>query len=112
MILDRITINSEIAGGKPTIRGMRITVTRVLELVETYPNRDELLQEFPDLEAEDITQAIEYVRVNGLTPTFDLLRAREILDQAIASGKSKESIEGLFMDLGYEDHEIRAIVEV
>lgn len=61
MKLDRITINPNQMNGQPCIRGQRLTVRRVLELLATYPNRNELYQEFPELEEEDIQQALTYV---------------------------------------------------
>lgn len=56
--LDRITVNPKILNGQPCIRGMRLSVCRVVEAVATYPNRDELLAEYPELEPEDIHQAL------------------------------------------------------
>ncbi|MEO5350224.1 MAG: DUF433 domain-containing protein [Magnetococcus sp. YQC-3] len=56
--LDHITVNPKILNGQPCIRGMRLTVSRVLEAVAAYPNRDELMTEYPELEAEDIRQAL------------------------------------------------------
>jgi uncharacterized protein (DUF433 family) len=56
---DRITTNPEILGGQPIIRGMRLTVRRIVEAVATYPDRQDLLREYPELEAEDIRQALE-----------------------------------------------------
>jgi len=44
--------------GQPCIRDLRLTVRRVLELLATYPDRQELFQEFPELEEEDIQQAL------------------------------------------------------
>ena len=58
MKLDRITINPNQMNGQPCIRGQRLTVRRVLELLATYPNRNELYQEFPELEEEDIQQVL------------------------------------------------------
>jgi uncharacterized protein (DUF433 family) len=57
---DRITIEPGKCAGKPCIRGMRITVRRVLELLATYPDQTCLLQEYPFLEAEDLQQALRY----------------------------------------------------
>lgn len=57
---DRITVEPGKCGGKPCIRGMRITVRRVLELLATYPDRGVLLAEYPYLEAEDLQQALRY----------------------------------------------------
>lgn len=61
---DRITTNPTILHGQPCIRGMRLTVKRVLEAVALYPNRDELQQEYPELEAEDIRQALDFAACN------------------------------------------------
>jgi len=57
---DRITMNSAIMNGQPCIRGMRLTVRRVVEGMALYPNRDELKREYPELEDEDIKQALEF----------------------------------------------------
>jgi uncharacterized protein (DUF433 family) len=57
---DRITIEPAKLGGHPCIRGMRITVRRVLELIATYDDRKELLSEYPDLEEEDLRQALSF----------------------------------------------------
>lgn len=57
---DRITVEPAKCGGKPCIRGMRITVRRVLELLATYPDQSSLLTEYPFLEAEDLRQALHY----------------------------------------------------
>ena len=58
--LDRITVETDKCGGKPCIRGMRITVRRVLELLATYPDRASLFAEYPFLEPEDLDQALHY----------------------------------------------------
>ena len=55
-----ITIEAGKRSGKPCIRGMRITVRRVLELIATYDDRKELLSEYPDLEEEDLRQALSF----------------------------------------------------
>ena len=57
---DRITVEPGKCGGKPCIRGMRITVRRVLELLATYPDRENLFAEYPFLEPEDLQQALLY----------------------------------------------------
>jgi uncharacterized protein (DUF433 family) len=51
---ERITVNPEQCGGRPCIRGMRIRVSDVLDLLASGPTQDEVLAELPDLEAEDI----------------------------------------------------------
>jgi uncharacterized protein (DUF433 family) len=60
MKLDRITIDPARMNGQPCLRSMRLTVRRIVELVATYPNRDELRREYPELEDEDIRQALLY----------------------------------------------------
>jgi uncharacterized protein (DUF433 family) len=62
--LDRITINPAIMNGQPCIRGMRLTVRRVVEAAALYPNRDELKGEYPELEDEDIAQALDFAARN------------------------------------------------
>jgi uncharacterized protein (DUF433 family) len=58
----RITINPDQCGGRPCIRGMRIRVIDILDLLASGLTQKDVLQEFPDLEAEDITAAIKYAR--------------------------------------------------
>ncbi|WP_089726145.1 DUF433 domain-containing protein [Candidatus Thiosymbion oneisti] len=57
--LDRITIDPERMNGQPCIRGMRLTVHRVVEAVALYPDRIERKREYPELEDDDIRQALE-----------------------------------------------------
>ena len=64
MKLDRITIDPTILNGQPCIRGMRITVRRVLEALATYSNRADVLAEYPELEEEDIRQALAVAAQN------------------------------------------------
>ena len=61
MKLDRITTNPNRMNGQPCIRNLRLTVRRVIELLATYSDRTELHQEFPELDDEDIRQALIYV---------------------------------------------------
>jgi len=61
---DRITSDPAIMNGQPCIRGMRLTVRRVLEALATYPDRDELRREYPELEEDDIEQALGYAAAN------------------------------------------------
>ena len=60
MILDRITYDPKIMGGKACIRGMRITVTVVLKLLAAGATREQILADYPYLDSEDITQALQY----------------------------------------------------
>src|SRR6516225_402037 len=58
--LDRITIDPAKMNGEPCIRGLRLTVRRVLEALATYPDREELKREYPELQDEDIRQALAF----------------------------------------------------
>ncbi len=62
--LDRITVDPAIMNGQPCVRGMRLTVRRVVEAVALYPDRRELMAEYPELEAEDVRQALEFAADN------------------------------------------------
>jgi len=57
---DRITFDPNILGGKACIRGMRISVSLIVNLVANGMTVEEILDEYPDLEAEDIQQALRY----------------------------------------------------
>ena len=59
-MFDRITRNPAQMDGQPCIRGMRLTVRRVLEAMAMYPDRNELFEEYPELEDEDLRQALEF----------------------------------------------------
>jgi uncharacterized protein (DUF433 family) len=63
-MFNRVTCDPAILGGQPCIRGMRLTVRRVLEALATYHDRNELRAEYPELEDEDIRQALEYAAAN------------------------------------------------
>lgn len=58
--LDRIVIKSDVCLGQPTIRGMRMTVAFVLKLLASNLSIPEILEAYPELEAEDIRQALNY----------------------------------------------------
>ncbi|NJL03203.1 MAG: DUF433 domain-containing protein [Spirulinaceae cyanobacterium SM2_1_0] len=58
--LDRIAIDPNVCLGQPTIRGMRLTVAFVLKLLASNLSVSEILQAYPELEAEDIQQALHY----------------------------------------------------
>lgn len=58
--LERITIDPAVMGGKPCIRGMRVTVGAIVGLVSAGKNREEILRLYPYLEAPDIDQALAY----------------------------------------------------
>ena len=60
-LLSRITINPNVMVGKPTIRGMRITVEQILRALAGGVTVNELLQDYPDLEQEDLQAVFAYV---------------------------------------------------
>lgn len=57
---DRITMDIARMNGEPCIRDLRLTVRRVLEALAIYPDRAELKREYPELEDEDIRQALAF----------------------------------------------------
>jgi uncharacterized protein (DUF433 family) len=59
-LLKRITVNPEQCGGRPCIRGMRIRVTDVLDLFAADLSAEQILEEMPDLEADDLKAALLY----------------------------------------------------
>jgi uncharacterized protein (DUF433 family) len=61
---DRIISNPNILNGQPMIRGMRLSVRRVIEALAVYPDWDDLRREYPELEPEDIRQALEFAARN------------------------------------------------
>ncbi len=63
-LLNRITLNPEIAHGNPTIRNTRYTVEGILEYLAAGDTIDDLLQEFPDLEKEDFQACLQYAILN------------------------------------------------
>jgi uncharacterized protein (DUF433 family) len=58
--LDRITVNPNVCLGQPTIRGMRITVSVILKMLAAGKSIQEVLEAYPELEVEDVHQAIKY----------------------------------------------------
>lgn len=60
MTFNRITSNPARMNGQPCIRGLRLTVRRVVEAVAAYPDRADLKREYPELDDEDILQALAY----------------------------------------------------
>lgn len=59
-LLSRITVDPEQCGGRPCIRGMRLRVLDVLELLAAGESREQILEDYPYLEAEDITASLLY----------------------------------------------------
>jgi uncharacterized protein (DUF433 family) len=60
--MDRITVNPNQCGGRPCIRGMRIRVVDVLDLFVAGLSVEQILEEMPDLEQEDLQACLQFVR--------------------------------------------------
>jgi uncharacterized protein (DUF433 family) len=61
---DRIKWDPNQMNGQPCIRGMRLTVRRVVEAVSIYPDRADLFRNYPELEPEDVRQALAFAAAN------------------------------------------------
>ena len=59
-MFDRITFDPTVMGGRACVRGMRITVALVVNLVANGMSTEDILREYPDLESEDIRQSLQY----------------------------------------------------
>jgi len=70
---ERITVEPGKMGGQPCIRGLRLTVKRVLRILATYDSRDEIRREFPELEDEDIRQALDFAAASLDDEIVDLV---------------------------------------
>ncbi len=60
MTFQRITINPEVCGGKPSIRGLRFPVSRLLGLLASGETQESILKSYPYLEPDDIQEALNY----------------------------------------------------
>ena len=60
VLLNRITLNTEVCNGKPTIRNMRFTVSQLLDLLAAGMTNDEILKDYPYLETADIHACLHY----------------------------------------------------
>ena len=58
--LDRITVNADVMGGRPCIRGLRMPVSRILGMLAGGESEPTILANHPDLESEDIRQSLAY----------------------------------------------------
>lgn len=74
--LDRITFDPKRMNGQPCVRDLRLTVRRVVEALAVYPNREELKREYPELEDEDIRQALAYAAAALEDEAIDLPASR------------------------------------
>ena len=85
--LNKITINPDVCNGKPTIRGMRITVKTILEFLAAGESIENILKAYPILEREDISAALQY--------------ASAILDKNVSSSPQLSLWLPLIMELRY-----------
>ncbi len=76
-LISRITVNPKVMVGKPTIRGMRITVDQILRALAGGVSEKELLEEYPDLEKEDFQAVFAYVA--------DLVEEEQVYPMELAS---------------------------
>ena len=90
---ERITFDPQIMGGRACIRGMRITVSLVLSLIANDMTTEEILEEYPDLEAEDIKACLRY----AASKDNDLLGAvmDQISDHSQERGLTPEILESI-----------------
>ncbi len=68
--LHRIKADAEHCGGRPCIRGLRVRVTDILDLLAAGASHEEILADYPYLEAEDITAALEFASRNSDHPVL------------------------------------------
>ncbi len=68
--LHRITIDPNQCGGRPCLRGLRIRVVDILDLLAAGASHDEILQDYPLLEPEDVTAALQYAAAQNNHPVF------------------------------------------
>ena len=73
--LDRITFDPNVMGGRACIRGMRVTVSLVLNLVASGMSTEEITEEYPYLEPEDVGQALRYAALLAEETVHPLERA-------------------------------------
>ena len=66
--LERITVDPQVCGGRPCIRGLRIRVSDILDMLAAGASRADILRDYPYLEDEDITAALEYAARQGDHP--------------------------------------------
>jgi uncharacterized protein (DUF433 family) len=72
MTFTRITIDPEVCTGKPCIRGLRFPVARLLGLLAARETRDEILRNYPYLQAEDIDEALRFAALLAEDETIEL----------------------------------------
>lgn len=71
-LINRITTNADVCNGKPTVRGMRITVETVLQYLSAGDSTDDIVKAYPFLEKEDIQACIAFALKNLSTTKNDV----------------------------------------
>ncbi len=94
-LLSRITVNPNQCGGRPFIRGMRIRVSDVLDLFIAGLNAEQILEEMPDLEADDLKASLLYA-------------SRKLNHPVLVAGQTHLVINGTFRDLSCEKSQLQA----
>lgn len=74
-LLNRITSNPEIFGGKPIVRGMRIPADLILSLLAQGVSQEEILDDYPDLEPDDIRACFAYARAVIANDSIEAVKA-------------------------------------
>ncbi len=64
-LLDRIKINPDVLAGKPTIRGLRISIVQIIKALVAGLKEEEILEDFPELEQDDIKAALLFTRTTN-----------------------------------------------
>jgi uncharacterized protein (DUF433 family) len=76
LLLNRITADPEIFGGKPVVRGMRISVELILSLLAQGQTTKELLEDYPELEPDDIRACLADARAAIADESIDAVRVK------------------------------------
>ncbi len=76
MKFSRITVNPHQMGGLPCIRGLRIPVATIVAMIADHMKEEEILKAYPDLEPDDITEALHYAAQSVLERELPLINAQ------------------------------------
>ena len=97
-LLKRITARPDVFGGKPIVRDMRISVELILSLLSQGAGTDELLEDYPGLEPEDIRACIAYA--HAVIASDDLAEARLEPEGKLIAGRQDRLADGRFRSAG------------
>lgn len=96
----RITVDPNVCFGKPCIRGMRIPVHLIVDLVAAGKTPTEIIEDYPELELEDIKQALEYADLEASEDSVWAARAREAAEKGfIGEEETRKLMEDTLGDL-------------